>query len=240
MSKPGLISFRRTDILANHIEQSTKDIADHFKSRRLYVPQFCRLIKVSKRWTTENLETELNKWESMFSRINGTSKIIKMVKESFGKCESNQEITDLRGAMVEALVIACNGGSKILSNRSYGWGAKVDIHPLGEEIIRVRLFCSENICDDCKDRKTVDFGFWDGYHGKFYECKVQPVGIGCKEIKYMQKLKEKLNQQQISHEIFFVCAESRDEVKIKLESLELSTVFYKPVGVEDIQDMMSA
>jgi hypothetical protein len=136
------------------------------------------------------------------------------------------------------LIIGFNGGSKVLSNRNFRWGAKVDIN-LPDRNIKVRYRCTQLLTHLCGDRKTVDFGSWDGYHGQFFECKAQPSGIGCKEISYMQHLKKVLSDHSITHEIFFVCAESRDEVKLKLEGYGLSPL-YKPVGVEDIQLMMPA
>ncbi len=55
----------------------------------------------------------------------------------------------------------------------------------------------------------------------------------------MQTLKDELTKGRVSHEIFFVCADSRDEVKIKLESFGLSPV-YKPIGIEDLSIMVPA
>jgi hypothetical protein len=238
MSRPGLVSFRRTDKIPEHIEETVKEVADFFKVRRECISQFCSMIKISKRWNSENLENKLSIWEGIFPKSNENKKIVDIIKKGFKNCRNNEEITSLRGALVEALVIGCNGGSRILSDRSYGWGAKVDIQK-STEVLKIRYNCSEYKCESCEDRKTVDFGFWNGYHGKFYECKVLPKSIGCKEISYMKNLKSVMISEKISHEIFFVCADRREEVKIKLESNDLSPV-YKPYGIEDIRSLMTS
>ncbi|WP_371018943.1 hypothetical protein [Pseudalkalibacillus sp. JSM 102089] len=236
----GRISFTRTDFsIPSHIEQFGKDYADHFKTPRNYVPQFCKLIQTSKRWEMANLQAKLKYWESNFSRIGRVEKIIDLVKRSFNSCQCDDEISDLRGVMVEALIIGRNGGSAILTKQNYGWGARVDLH-LPTETVAVKYNCLTPQSQGCRRRSTVDFGYWDGIHGQFYECKAQPRGIGCKEVKYMQKLKHELEQEEISHEIFFVCAAPHEEVKIRLEEDFGLRPIYHPFGIEDIRSMMGA
>lgn len=141
--------------------------------------------------------------------------------------------------MVEALIIGCYGGTTLLANSNYGWGARVDINP-PTQIINVKYQCISPQSNDCKRRSTVDFGYWDGYHGQFYECKAQPARIGCKEVPYMEGLKKELDQNRITHEIFFVCAAPRDEVQMRLEEEHGLSPVYKPIGIEDIRSMMPA
>lgn len=233
------LEFYRMDSLPKHIEDIAKEIADHFKVRRPYIPQFCSLIKTSKRWNLSNLEVKLGQWETFFSRTQGTRGIIDIVKRGFNSCQNDIEIDKLRGAMVEALVIGAHGGSIVLSDRyKYGWGSRVDLLLKGGKV-QLIYNCKHHKYPDCSRRSTVDFGYWNGQHGQFFECKAQPAGIGCKEVSYMQNLKSELSNRGISNEIFFVCAEHRDAVKIRLEDFGLSPV-YKPWGIEDIQISISA
>lgn len=239
MSNLDLISFERTDYVPSHIEEVAMKVAEHFKIPRDYLPEYCQLIRTSKRWTIKNLEKKLLNWKNMFSRVSGRNKIIEVTETSFIKCRTNEDIHKLRGVLVEALIIGCNGGADILKQKNFGWGAKVNIN-LSHGNIEVKYICNHPTNVDCFRRSTVDFGSWDGYHGKFYECKVQPDNIQCKEVQYMKKLKEELSNNNISHEIFFLCADSRDEVIIKLKSMGLNTVEFKPLGFEDLSAMVSA
>lgn len=240
LSNEDLISFERLDYsISSHIEEISKELADHFKVRRPYVSEFCSLVKTSKRWDTNNVTVKLDRWKIQMEKFNGSKKIIDIVKRAFESCTTNDEISSLRGAMVEALVIGCFGGEINLSKTNYGWGARVDINVIGEPVREVVYKCKIKKEPDCKNRSTVDFGYWDGLHGKFFECKVQPVSIGCKEVSYMKHLKEELEEHKVSHEIFFVCAEHSDEIKIKLEMYGLSPL-YKAVGVQELVSMMKA
>ncbi|MED4455879.1 hypothetical protein [Metabacillus fastidiosus] len=237
MSKLNLITFTRLDYsLSQHVINISEEIAEHFKVRRDYVPEFCNLIKTSKRWKIGKVDHYLDRWTTMLSKQPGTKKIIDIVTRAFKGCLDNEEIDHLRGAMLEALIIACNGGISVLNQRNYGWGAQVTLN-LQNKVHDIKYICGNPSKPGCANRSTVDFGSWDGYHGRFFECKAQPVGIGCKEISYMAHLKAQLANENISHEVFFVCADSRDEVKIKLEEYNLSPVF-KPVGIEDLKTMM--
>jgi hypothetical protein len=234
-----LISFTRTDYsISSHIEEFGKEFADHFNVRRDYVGDYCKLISTSKRWKITTIQNQVDRWGNNFGRIPGRTKIIDLVKRAFLSCVDGSEIDDLRGVMVEALIIGCNGGSGILVNQNYGWGARVDIH-LPTQTTQIKYVCSSPQTQACHRRSTVDFGYWDGNHGQFYECKAQPVGIGCKEIKYMEKLKESLTAHEISHEIFFVCPESTESIQMRLNTYGLRPV-YKPLGIEEIRMRMPA
>ncbi|NRD78550.1 hypothetical protein HPT25_14395 [Bacillus sp. BRMEA1] len=239
MVNMGLISFERTDFsIPSHIEQYAKEFAEHFKARRDYVGDFCKLIFTSKRWEIDNIETQVTRWSENFGRIKGRTKIIDIVKRAFLSCQNDDEISDLRGVMVEALIIGCNGGPSVLNHSNYGWGARVDIN-LPQQTIQVRYNCTDHLTSDCRRRSTVDFGYWDGNHGQFYECKAQPAGIGCKEVKFMEKLKSELSTHEISHEIFFVCPESTESIQMRLDSFGLRPV-YKPLGIDEIRLRMPA
>lgn len=245
---PTQVSFQRTDYsVPSHIEQFASQFADHFKVRRNYLPDFCRLIQTSKKWTRNNLETKLEIWSAAFGRIKGRNTIIKLVEAAFKACQDDTEISSLRGVMLEALIIACFGGPFILSSPRYGWGAKVNI-TTGTVTKSLKYTCAnpthiipdqQSPLDICKDRSTVDFGFWSGRHAKLYECKTQPVSIGCKEIKYMQYVKKEFEILDISHEIFFVCAESRESIVMRLEEMGLGPLF-KAVGSRELQEMLPA
>jgi hypothetical protein len=233
------ISFDRKDYSTpSYIEEAAKEIADHFKSRREYIPQFCGMIQNSKRWKMGNLQTKLENWKSSFSRINGTTRIISIVETAFLACQTDNEIHILRGAIVEGLIIGCYGGSKILELDKYGWGAQVTI--ITDSVNKkIKYSCTESKDDNCDHRMTVDFGYWNGRHGQFFECKVQPDGIGCKEVMYMQHLAQELTKHSISHEILFVCACPSDDLKIRLQEWELSPRV-KSIGTNELKEMMRA
>ncbi|MGX5648436.1 hypothetical protein ACWKS6_26235 [Bacillus cereus] len=237
MSKgsPKNITFQRTDYsLPEDIRLVCEDIANHFKSPRKYIEQFCRLIRLSSKWGIEDLEKHLELWTGKMQSIPETGNFIRLINKAFKLCKTSDDLKHLRGALVEALVIGKYGGTKILTDPHYGWGATVTIHKEGA-VDTVKYVCPEVDKEGCHRRKTVDFGHWNGYHGRFYECKVIPFAIGCKEVKYMIELGKKLKDNDISYEIFFVCAEHHDNVKIRLESDELaplldSEIKFRPLG----------
>ncbi|MEK6449718.1 hypothetical protein [Priestia aryabhattai] len=232
------ISFNRKDSIPKYIEQATKDIADHFKSRRGYIPQFCSMVQNSKRWNMRNITSKLQSWKQAFSRIAETGGIIRIIESAFSNCNTDKDIHKLRGAIVEGLIIGCHGGSVNLAHDNYGWGAQVIIKKDSTNQ-EVKYVCTENKHAECGRRMTVDFGYWNGKHGKFYECKVQPEGIGCKEIMYMRHLADELAEHSISHEMLFVSACPSDDLKIRLEEWGLSPRF-KAIGTSELKEMMRA
>lgn len=241
MDSVSLISFVRTDIKPIHIEDITIEIADHFKVPRFYIPQFCKLISNSKRWTHKNWETQFEAWKTRFSSINPseTKNIISLVKRGFESCVDDNEIHDLRGSMLEALIMGAYGGGTEVNNKDeYGWGARVDLNFEGK-VTSIRYIAPNVEGAQPIRRSTVDFGYWNKKHGKFYECKVQPKALTSLEINYMLTLREKLQEHKISNEIFFAFAASKDTVDIELKKFNLEN-FYKPIGYEDIVEMISA
>lgn len=238
MSEPANVLFRRTDLVGEDMVNIAKDIADHFKVKRDYFRQFSRIIQVSKRWRILNLNESLSLWVKRFDTVAGRKKIIGLVQTGFGLCKTDEDIDNLRGIIVESLLIAAFGGSKILDQSGYGWGAKVYIEKATSQPQVVRYRCNLNKDNDCGDRATVDFGTWDGYSGKFYECKANPVSIGCKEINYMNYLRDMMKENKLSHETFFVCPESVDSIKMRLDEYECSPLL-KPIGIEELEGMIA-
>lgn len=237
MNRPNLVTFSRTDLVARKMEEIAKEFAEHFKVKRNYFRQFCKIFQNSKYWNIKNLSVKLKNWSTNFQQISGTNKIIILVQKAFNLCEIDKDISDLRGILVEALVIAKHGGSEILNDPAYGWGAKVYINDDENKKV-IRYYCPFNNAkekkEECGNRATIDFAFWNGRHGKFYECKVNPVGIGCKEIKYMDRLRSEFCSYKISLETFFVCAENEESIKMKLSQLGCPVLF-KPMGVESLE-----
>jgi hypothetical protein len=231
-----IVEFKRLDELPEFIEEAVIAISDHFRSRRDYVPDFCRLLSISKKWNKNNLSSKLEFWCDQFGQRKGRGKLIGFIKKAFESCENDKEIHKLRGALLESLVIASYGGPSILQNRKkYGWGAQVFINSND-----VKYWCTSSPRDEgCEHRSTVDFGYWDGYNGKFFECKILPDSIGCKEVQFMKTLHLDLTSAGISFEIFFVSAYDQDAVRLRLEQLN-ATSLYKPLGYKELMKLMPA
>jgi len=205
--------------------------------------QFCLMIARSKDWNIINLEEKLNKWSSRFNnKTRERNTVIELVQEAFNKCSTKEDINKLRGTMAEAMVVAALGGYTAFKDNNYGWGAEVQIIVnLKGDYEEIHYRCEhKDITVGCGSHNTVDVGKWNGMHGEFYESKVSPVGIGCKEIGYMKKLKSQLQKNNISHELYFVCMESVDEIKLKITdfSEELSTKI-KPCGYNELRKKIS-
>lgn len=214
------IDFRRTDVLSENFENFTLELAEHFKTKRLYLPVFCNFIILTKKWKFENLQESLNKWKNSFGSVRERRKLTDIIERGFSACASNEDIPIIRGCMVEALVIGKHGGQKVLepnTKRKAGWGAKVLLNTQSgtKEVV---YNCVENIYPDCGSRKTtVDLGVWDGYHGTFYECKAHPIRFNCKEIQYMKLLQQVLSDMGASSEYHFVCPEREESIRMRLE-----------------------
>ncbi|MDN4139884.1 hypothetical protein ABEW22_00240 [Bacillus velezensis] len=234
------IVFKRTDSLEPFMIEATREIADHFKSKRPYFMQFCSVIRSSYSWDIRNWENQFKRHEVIFERLKGT-KLVKIMKKAFNNCNSKADLNKLRGTMVESLLIAKNGGYNILSKNSkktFGWGAKVVLHK-GDQQSEVAYICPYNksgVVDKngCRRRSSIDFASWDGFHGQFYECKVLPDKIGCSEVEYMKTLKEELNQYQISHEVFFVSVYDKEAVEEILKGYDLKEPAYKAIGIKEL------
>jgi hypothetical protein len=236
------------DLVPRHIEEIIKEFADGLRRiRRVDVPDLCRLIQTSKSWNMGNLREKLERWSVNFSRVSGRNRLVELVSKAFYTCRSDEELTHLRGLLLEAFIIAGHGGSTVLADSKHGWGAMVNLTvEKGTFSIRYecptptsQAECEKGLREICKDRSTVDFGYWNGRSAKFYECKAQPAGIGCKEVKYMQTLKQELEAHNVSHEIFFVCADSREAIAMRLSDKGLGPL-YKPIGTRELQAMLSA
>lgn len=232
MTKQSLISFRRTDILPSDIEDIAKEFANHFVTRKKQITFFCRVIKETKTWNMLNLHRRLEAWKNAAKTINEVGKTIKLVEKAFLLCQSDNDISSLRGAMVEALIISHYGGAKVLDDpERAGWGAKVYLQNKRQQVIR--YYCNQPIDEKCDDKATVDFGYWDGNHGKFYECKVLPRWIECKDKRYMENLNNELTRHEISHEVFFVCADSEAAIEMHLADVDIG-VKLKPIGIRQL------
>lgn len=242
MIKVKTVSFKRTDHdMSPFMMDAVEKVADHFSVQRdkIYVKDFLLIFKRSKFWKVDNLQEDLNMWKNSFIRgYKDRVKLSDIIVDSFIQCKTKDEIDKLRGALLEAILIGAKGGFNGIDSRSEmsrGWGARVFLQKSEKGVI---YNCTEHREDTCTTRSTVDYGQWNGYHGQFFECKVSPKRIGCKEVRYMEFLKSQLKSHDISHEIFFLCAESQFNVKLKLEEHGLGPLF-KPLGREDISNMLA-
>lgn len=238
-----LIKFKRTDKVDPKLEALALEFADHFSVKREYLRDFGAMVRSSKNWKFEELDAKLSIWSERFiKKRESRNAIVALVKRAFKTCQNDNEISVLRGLLVESILIGVNGGPEILASKSlYGWGAKVSINREGHQPDEIYYYCTESQAirrHACDNRATVDFGSWNGRHGKFYECKVTPDAIGCKEISYMNYLRQQLAAYSISHETFFVCLESNDSIKMRLEALDCSPLL-KPFGIEELQSMIA-
>ncbi|MFC5529970.1 hypothetical protein [Cohnella yongneupensis] len=236
------IKFRELDYRQD-FETDILEIADHFKVKRKYFFAFTALIHESSRWNSGNLEQGLNRWEIRFLRAGGIEKVVVMVREAFNKCTTTDKIKKLRGAIVEAILIASHGGSGRLNDpTNYGWGASVfigsspDAHQVGYECDDQ---CGSFTGDTCGTRYTVDVGDWNGYHAKLYECKAHPDSIKCKDVEFLRKLSNELQSHRVSHEIFFVSIVDKEEIEIKLREYNAPS-FFKSCGRRELEAMIPA
>jgi hypothetical protein len=55
----------------------------------------------------------------------------------------------------------------------------------------------------------------------------------------MTKLKDELDSKRISNELFFVCADTKDAIMMRLADAKLS-ILYKAIGSREPQNMLPA
>ncbi len=223
------ITFRRSDYSFENIKPYIMEFAEHFKTSRNYFRPFCLLLGRSRRWDVGNIVQNIDRWGESFGRLPGSHKLVDIVRRAFAACQNNDDINHLRGGILEALVIAKYGGSSLLTKNNCGWGAIVHID--GRPIIYT---CPKIDLPKCDHRSTVDFGIWNGYHGLFYECKVSPFSVSCKEIQYMRKLSAELTQEGISFELFFAFVESQESIETRQYQAEIAELRIKVFGVEQL------
>ncbi|MED4705223.1 hypothetical protein ABEU80_19495 [Bacillus velezensis] len=243
MDKTKDVKFKRKDYPpAPHILDSIEKVSKHFETKRDYIYEFCGMVQASKRWrVSRRLSDSLKIWKAQFIKDKPNRfEIADIIEDAFLKCTSDDEIDELRGGLLEALLIGIKGGgvSSLNDYQSYlnrGWGAKVyltaDNHTRG-----IYYECNKKETDGCTNRSTVDYGEWDGKLSNFYECKASPNSISCKEVMYMDFLRSELDKRDIAHNIHFVSAEAKLSVKLKLDSWGAHSSFI-PVGYEDLKEM---
>lgn len=227
----------------SYIYESLVSIANHFTIPRKYLVDFCTIIQLSVRWKLSTLEKNLIDWKEKFISVSDERAIItQIVIDSFEKCQCEKDIDKLRGGIVEALVIGIYGGTSILDENNFGWGANVMVKDSSGKPAPIRYVCSidkpldnKETCYSDEKRETVDFGFYRGEKGKFFECKAQSRGVGCIDIKYMEKLSESLSNREIRHNIYFVFATSRTNIDILRRSLGNRGKGFQFINIFDLQ-----
>ncbi|WP_226047140.1 hypothetical protein, partial [Klebsiella pneumoniae] len=80
--------------------------------------------------------------------LSGTQGLISIVENAFLACQNDNDIHNLRGIMLEALLIGTNGGSAILNDLNCGWGAKVYVN---NNVIRYHCRSNPKPYSDCAD-----------------------------------------------------------------------------------------
>lgn len=243
MSNLGLVTFERKDRKPRYIVQAAAEFALHFQTKRAYLKDIFKLIINSKNWSKETLEIDIKNWIKIFPEYETRDIIIKLITKWFSMCKDDPDIQDLRGTLVESFIMTyARKKHKISDNgNNLGWGANVTIHPSNGNDRTVYYTCTTNPKPDasCKDRSTVDVGIWDGHHGEFYECKVNPYWIGCSEMKYMDKLNIILSDCGIPHDIYFGFVVSHDAAKMQIA--DYGTDFkFQLIGSEELNEILSA
>ncbi|MBD1370778.1 hypothetical protein IC620_00185 [Hazenella sp. IB182357] len=227
------VTFERRDFpLPHHIESTASELIAYFKVTNLYLPQICSMIQISKRWTIDTLHVHLGRWKQAFAKLKNTARLLATLESGFLDCRNDGEIHLLRGALLESILLG-RYQSSIHLRGSFGQGVQVIIHK-DKERLPVHYQCNQKISKRCHDRMTVDFGHWDGKHGNYFECKVQPKGFGCKEVMYMRELKKQMEQAQLPHTCFFVSIFQSDELHIRLVNWSVQG-FVVPVGISELK-----
>lgn len=236
MEKLDIITFQRTDAHRDELTTAALVIAEHFKVERKYLYHFSSLINNhSKYWNIKNMHLKLEEWLNKFP-LEGANKFLKAIERAFNCCYSDKDIHILRGLMTEGLIIGKYGGIEGFCDNyiNTGWGAKIIIANSENESKTVWYQCLDNKFPTCRDKSTVDYGCWNGYHGHFYECKVQPAFIECKDVQYIKELYRALSVRKLSFEIFFACLEPYESVELRLIDYDLNLTHFKPVGYDTL------
>ncbi|KFI01988.1 hypothetical protein P8846_11285 [Bacillus spizizenii] len=229
------ITFSRKDEIDSFIVPTTIKIADHFSVKREYILSFCHIVRLSSKWTIENMPKHLRFIKSKFTVFAGGEELVKILDEAFSKCNDKEDIDKLRGSLTEGLLLGAYGDS-IVNSKSFGWGAQVNIKN-GIATLRVKYRCPLH-CDseqpECVSRSTVDLGFWDGSYGEFFECKVRPDSIGCSEINYMKLLNKELSKRGLKHNLYFVTTDTSDSMEMKMKNKHPKESFFKIISLQEI------
>lgn len=233
------VSFNRRDFPKEHIVETVKSVAEHFKVGRVYIDKVCWMIKTSVKWFTDGgtLNKELlSDWKKDFigesTYSSDKEEIANIIENGFLQCNDYDEFSSLRGLMFEGILIGVFGGKSILDNYYYGWGAEVRIFHNGR-IEVVDYQCKFQRKNNCEHRLTIDFGYWDkdGNFGEFFECKVSPNNFTCKEDMYMKTLQDKVIE--IGGNGKYYLAAPMNERSFKYTTLYSEDVL--PFGIDSIK-----
>lgn len=233
------VFFQRVDSPKEHIVETVKLVAEHFKVQRTYIDKICWMIKTSVSWFKEGgtLNKELlSNWKKGFIGESTYSpekeEIANIIENGFLQCEDYSEFNTLRGLMFEGIIIGVFGGKCILENYCYGWGAEVRIFQDGRSEV-VDYQCKFQRTSNCYHRLTIDFGYWDKDEnfGEFFECKVSPNNFTCKEDMYMKTLQDKIIAIEGNGKYYL--AAPMNERSFKYTALYSEDVL--PFGIDSIQ-----
>ncbi|ATH94562.1 hypothetical protein [Bacillus glycinifermentans] len=228
------VDFVRTDRVDQVIVPTVIEIAEHFSVKRSYVITFCKVIRNSWRWTIKDMPKQLNIVRTTFSKFrDGGLELCQILTNAFSTCSDKDDIDKLRGSLAEGLLLGAFG-KEILRSETFGWGAQVFVIDDSKKQ-GIRYNCPfAGSRPNCSHRTSVDLGFWDGKYGEFFECKVRPDKVRCKEMSYMKYLNTELSQRDIDHSVYFVSTDTLEAMEMSMEEQYPEEDFYKLISLQEI------
>lgn len=207
------------------MERKASDLATFIVSNQRYFKYFVRLIHNSAGWDISNLDRKLEQWKgTLFIRRNRSGNIdatdslfIEKIVDFFKTCRNTSDIGKARGTAPEKLAekIFFKKYEHVRCNIGVGCVVILD-----NTYIKYRCdspFCEGRDCDGNKE--TVDVGIWDGNLGEFLEVKVKPDWFQTKDVKYLNFLRNKLNDNRLNFKIHLVCLDDAELIKKQLVKL---------------------
>lgn len=220
------INFIPKDHRYEHLDNLANDIAHFLKKYTSKLEKFSEFMRISSSWSKNNYHNKMDQWKSSFIRRRKSAAIdtiefAEFMEKIYLVCNNDEELKKMRGLIPEKLI------ENIYQIRFYGisplkleYGCKVSID--GNQVIYTPDFSYENSIDSDERKVTVDIGKWDGKKAEFVEIKLSPESFHSKDINYLLKLRQKMNNVELDHDIFLISFGNKDAIEGKLEQIGIS------------------
>lgn len=217
VNKLGKVEFIRKDFDNSYyrmISRRARSITRHIKNDDLFdilchfILNFCDQSEYMRKFSL---------WMENIKGLYRTNKIIDMgeleglidsLKRAYDNSRNDQEISDLRGRILE--VIYQDKLSPIYSKRNsvFDYGCEVIINGL-------KIIYIDESGDSSRNRTTIDIAGYNIMNSEFYELKVRPNNFKDNVLVYLNTLKQEAVENEISKSIKVGCVSMESKVSLK-------------------------
>ena len=225
------IDFVPSDYPSPHLEEAAEPIASFVHGSVSLLPELNTFMRLT---GNENFRRTADIWLNQFIRNRRKESpdkihLADLLRNVLSVVADLSEWNELRGILAEKVFEGYFKEKHTGKLMGYGVIVRID----GRKVIYSPLTTKE---DDGR-RRTVDAGSWDGDFGEFAEVKFSPEGFGTKELGYLKLLEKRLDDVNVSHQIYLVSFDDNDITQGRLQRKGLleDPSRFEILGLQDIQ-----